>query len=71
MASKIQKNTDNNHIALTIVDLTSENVKRNQISTLDPSRDHAEIIFENSDAELMDTGDEGWGAIENILNELI
>ena len=62
----VVKNTDNDDIALAITELTSENVKRKQISTLDPSRDHAEIIFENSEAEIMDIGDEGWGAVDSI-----
>ena len=64
----VVKNADNDDIVLAITELTSENVKRKQISTLDPSRDHAEIIFENSEAEIMDIGDEGWGAVDSILN---
>ena len=68
IAIVVVKNTDNDDIALAIAELTSENVKRKQISTLDPSRDHAEIIFENSEAEIMDIGDEGWGAVDSILN---
>ena len=68
IAIVVVKNTDNDDTALAIAELSSENVKRKQISTLDPSRDHAEIIFENSEAEIMDIGDEGWGAVDTILN---
>ena len=68
IAIVVVKNTDNDHIALTIVDLTSENVKRNQISTLDPSRDHAEIIFNNTPSEIMNSSGDGWSDVQQILD---
>ena len=68
IAIVVVKNVDNNEITLAISELTSNNISRKPISTLDPSRDHAEIHFDNSDAEIMDTNNEGWGAVENIMN---
>ena len=68
IAIVVVRDASTENIALAITELNNSNVSRNQISTLDPSRDHAEIVFKDSDGELMDTGEEGWSAIERVLD---
>jgi acyl-CoA dehydrogenase len=53
---------------LCIVDLNQTSVIREVISTLDPSRSHAKITFNNADAEVMGEEGQGWAATQNIFN---
>jgi len=53
---------------LCIVDLNQTGVVREVISTLDPSRSHAKITFNNADAQVMGEEGQGWAATQNIFN---
>lgn len=67
IAVVVVKDSDSDIISLAVVELNSKGVERNAVSTLDPSRDHADIIFKDADAELMDVDGEGWDAVERVL----
>tara|TARA_B110000438_G_scaffold53620_1_gene53797 strand:- start:2000 stop:3124 length:1125 start_codon:yes stop_codon:yes gene_type:complete len=55
-------------IAMAIVKLDNLGVTKKSLSTLDQSRDHAELIFSNADADLMDNSDDGWNEVQQILD---
>ena len=55
-------------IAMAIVKLDNSGVTKKSLSTLDQSRDHAELIFSNADADLMDNSDDGWNEVQQILD---
>jgi alkylation response protein AidB-like acyl-CoA dehydrogenase len=53
-------------LSLAVVDLTHESVTRSSVGTIDPTRGHAEIIFEDTPAELVGTEGEGWAAYKRV-----
>ena len=55
-------------IAMAIVKLDNSGVTKKSLSTLDQSRDHAELIFSNADADLMDNSDDGWSEVQQIFD---
>ena len=55
-------------IALAVVDLKTSGVKRRAEDSIDPSRKHAEITFDNAPAEALGKAGEGWGHTSNVLN---
>ena len=54
--------------SLAIVDLKQSGVTAESISTIDPSRSHANITFKAASAELLGEAGAGWAATQNILN---
>ena len=55
-------------LALAIVDLNGAGVKRRAEDSIDPSRTHAEIVFEGATAEPLGKPGEGWSIAERVLN---
>jgi alkylation response protein AidB-like acyl-CoA dehydrogenase len=55
-------------ISLFIVDLKSKGVERKTLQNLDPSRNQAEIVFENCPAELLGAAGEGWSILTRVLD---
>ena len=53
---------------MAIVDLYEEGIDRNSLSTLDHTRDHAEIIFNNTQSEIMNSSGDGWSDVQQILD---
>lgn len=51
-----------------LVDLTQRNVKRDVVSTLDPTRSHASIKFRSADAELIGEEGTGWAMTQSLLD---
>ena len=51
-----------------IVDLTGPGVKRSAVSTLDPTRSHAEIIFDGAPADLLGTPGAGFEQMEKLFD---
>jgi acyl-CoA dehydrogenase len=45
-----------------------DNVERTRVATLDPTRSHAKLVFDDTTASLMGADGEGWTAVENLLN---
>ncbi|MFT5011641.1 MAG: acyl-CoA dehydrogenase [Patiriisocius sp.] len=54
--------------SLAIVDLKQSSVTAETISTIDPSRSHANITFKAASGELLGEAGAGWAATQNILN---
>jgi alkylation response protein AidB-like acyl-CoA dehydrogenase len=55
-------------IALVLVDLNGDGVTRETIETLDPSRDHARLTFDNAAGEVVGSVDAGWALTRRILD---
>lgn len=53
---------------LSIVDLKQDSVTAEVISTIDPSRSHANITFKATEAEPLGDDENGWAAVQNLLN---
>jgi alkylation response protein AidB-like acyl-CoA dehydrogenase len=50
-----------------LVDLTGPGVTREAVSTIDPTRGSARLVFDNAVAELLGAEGEGWALLERIL----
>jgi alkylation response protein AidB-like acyl-CoA dehydrogenase len=57
---------ENSEVALFVVDLTASTVKRRNLSTVDPSRNHAQIEFAAAEAEKL-TAATGWPLVQRLL----
>ena len=55
-------------IALFIVDLKDKGVSRKTLSNVDPTRNQAEIIFDNCPAEPLGPAGEGWSLLTRVLD---
>ena len=55
-------------LQLTLVDLKTAGVKRAECNTLDASRGHADITFENANAEALGRSGEGWSDASRVLD---
>ena len=55
-------------LQLALVDLKGAGVKRTECTTLDASRSHADITFENANAEALGKVGEGWSNTSRVLD---
>jgi alkylation response protein AidB-like acyl-CoA dehydrogenase len=55
-------------LSLALVDLRGSGVRRENLQTLDPTRSHAEIVFENARSELLGNADAGAVLIRELFN---
>mgnify|MGYP000630928270 FL=1 len=55
-------------VVLGLVDLSSKGVEITSQNTLDPSRSHASIKFKDADAEILGSSQDGWVALQEILD---
>ena len=55
-------------VVLGLVDLASKGVEVTSQNTLDPSRSHASIKFKDADAEILGSSQDGWVALQEILD---
>jgi acyl-CoA dehydrogenase len=55
-------------LALALVDLNGAGVTRRAEDSIDPSRKHAQITFDNASAEALGKPGEGWTNMSNVLN---
>ena len=53
-------------VSLVVVDLTQSSVTRASVETIDPTRGHAEISFDDADATLLGEAGEGWSLMKRI-----
>jgi len=56
------------HASLYLVDLTGPGVTRASLATVDPTRSHARIVFENAAAEPLGVAGQGWPLVERLLD---
>ena len=56
-------------LSLVLVDLNQDGVTRSAVSTIDPTRGHAEINFDNAAAELIGDEGDGWAMLGGWLNQ--
>ncbi len=54
--------------SLYLVDLEDKGVEREVVSTIDPTRSHANLKLDGATAELLGKEGEGWAAKENLFN---
>ena len=59
---------DGNKIVLVLVDLAAQGVEIKRENTLDPSRSHASIVFKNAKVEVLDSKEDGWTALQEVLD---
>jgi alkylation response protein AidB-like acyl-CoA dehydrogenase len=62
------KTKDGDGIGMAIIELNNSSVTKKLLSTLDETRNHAELIFNNTDADLMNNSDDGWNDVQQILD---
>ena len=55
-------------VVLVLVDLSAKGVEITSQNTLDPSRSHACIKFKDADAEILGSSQDGWAALQEILD---
>jgi len=55
-------------LQMVLVDLKAAGVKRHAQDSIDPSRKHAEITFDNVSAEALGKPGEGWGIANRVLD---
>ncbi|MDR3469650.1 MAG: acyl-CoA/acyl-ACP dehydrogenase [Xanthobacteraceae bacterium] len=55
-------------ISLYIVDLAGKGVTRKTLANLDPTREQAEIVFQDCPAELLGPAGEGWSILTRVLD---
>jgi alkylation response protein AidB-like acyl-CoA dehydrogenase len=53
-------------LSLVLVDLNQDGVTRSAVSTIDPTRGHAEINFDNAAAELIGDEGDGWAMLKRV-----
>ena len=51
-----------------LVNLETSGVTREAVKTIDPSRSHARITFDQADAERLGEEGQGWALVEKVLN---
>ena len=56
------------HAGLFLVDLNSPRVARTPVSTVDPTRSHARIVFDGAAAEPLGAPGAGWPLVERLLD---
>lgn len=64
----VAKSDKGDGASLYLVDLEASEVERETISTIDPSRSHANLTFNGASAELLGREGEGWAAKEHLFN---
>ncbi len=55
-------------LSLFVVDLHGAGVTRRQVATVDPTRSHAQLVFDGALAEPLGDAHEGWGIVERVLD---
>src|SRR5690606_356294 len=55
-------------LSLVVVDLNQAAVKREILTTLDPTRGHAKLTFDKASAERLGKAGEGWELAEAVLD---
>ena len=51
-----------------LVELKSNNVESNTLRTIDPTRSHAQLVFDGSNAELLGSEGNGWPLVEKVFD---
>jgi len=59
---------DDTGLSLYLVDLDGEGVTRREVETIDPSRNHAAVLFDKADAELLGQRGEAWKTIYRVFD---
>jgi len=59
---------DGGHAGLFLVDLKGPGVTRASLTTVDPTRSHARIVFERAVAEPLGAPGQGWPLVERLLD---
>lgn len=68
VAARTGSGNDERSISLFVVDGDAAGVTRTTVDTVDPTRSHASITFDNADAEPLGEAGEGWSIIERIFD---
>ena len=68
VAARIGSSGRESDIGLFIVDLRASGVTRNDLASVDPSRNQAEIVFDNAAAEPLGQAGEGWSTLSQVLD---
>lgn len=68
VAARTGSGNDERSISLFVVDGDAAGVIRTTVDTVDPTRSHATITFDNADAEPLGEAGEGWSIIERVFD---
>ncbi len=60
--------TGEREVSLFLVDLTGPGVARAPVATVDPTRSHARLTFDNAPAEPLGAPGQGWPLVERLLD---
>jgi acyl-CoA dehydrogenase len=60
--------TDGRRAGLFLVDLTNPGVTRTSVTTVDPTRSHARLVFDGAAAEPLGAPGAGWPLVERLLD---
>ena len=60
--------TDDDAIALFLVDLAGPGVARTSVKTVDPTRSHGRLVFDGAAAEPLGAPGEGWALAQRVLD---
>ena len=60
--------TGDESLSLMLVDLTADGCRCEMVSTVDPTRPHAEITFDGAAGELLGATGQGWSFTEKIFD---
>jgi alkylation response protein AidB-like acyl-CoA dehydrogenase len=55
-------------LSLVLIDLRQPGVTRETLTTLDPTRGHARLVFDTAEAERLGAPGEGWDLVEAVLD---
>jgi alkylation response protein AidB-like acyl-CoA dehydrogenase len=68
VAARTGSGNDERAISLFIVDLNAAGVTREAVATIDPTRSHAKLTFDNAVAEPLGAAGEGWATIQAVYD---
>ncbi|HEY2661446.1 MAG TPA: acyl-CoA dehydrogenase family protein [Caulobacteraceae bacterium] len=68
VAARSAPGSDERGISLYIVDLHGAGVTREPVATIDPSRSHARLTFQDAPAELLGAAGEGWSILSQVYD---
>jgi alkylation response protein AidB-like acyl-CoA dehydrogenase len=59
---------DDDRIVLAVADLRGEGVRRTDLKTIDPTKQHARIEFDRTQVEVLGGTDDGWALLQHVLD---
>ena len=68
VAARTADGAGSDTLSLALVDLKGPGVKRTTVKTVDPTRSHATLVFDNAPAEPLGATGQGWPLVRTVLD---